>query len=90
MGKLDAALVERVAENIDYILAGHEGEPNKKPPFKMPGPQQDGEGNEIWMRDVPHPGDTSPKDPEAEQHLRVSRYADCELKYDDRFVFEKR
>ncbi|MCC8099502.1 MAG: MBL fold metallo-hydrolase [Clostridiales bacterium] len=90
MGKLDAALVERVAENIDYILAGHEGEPDRKPPFHMPAPQQDEEGNTIWMRDAPHPGDAGPKDPEAKLHMRVSRYADCEVKYDDRFVFENR
>lgn len=85
-GKLDASLVERVLENLEHILAGHPGEPETKPPFRIPEPEHDAQGNLILMRDMPHPGDPSPKDPERLKHLRVSNYADCEVKYDDRYV----
>lgn len=89
MGKLDGALVDRVLENLEYILAGHAGEPETKPPFRLPEPKRDEQGNLILMRDMPHPGDPHPQDPERLEHLRVSRYGDCEVKYDERYVFEK-
>lgn len=90
MGKLDAALVDRVLENMEHILTGHPGEPETKPPFRIPEPERDAQGNLIIMRDMPHPGDPRPRDPEKLKHTRVSRYADCEVKYDDRYVFENK
>lgn len=87
MGKMDAEIVERVYENIQHILGGSEGEVNEKPHFRLPEPREDGYGNIILTRDAPHPGDMTPKDPEDEKYVRVSKWADCEVKYDIRRVF---
>lgn len=89
MGKLDASLVDRVLENLEHILAGNPGEPESKPPFRLPEEERDDQGNLIYIRDLPHPGDPHPKDPERMKHLRVSVYSGCEVKYDDRYLFEE-
>ncbi len=85
-GKLPAALVDQVEQNLRFILAGNAGVPDSRPPFRMPEPEHDAQGRLILMRDMPHPGDGQPRDPEAKAHIRVSKYAGCEVKYDNRFV----
>jgi len=86
MGLLAGDIVERIAQNLEHILAGNEGEPDAKPPFRLPEPEMLPTGEEIWLRDLPHPGDVHPKGPGEKQHLRVSRFADCEVKYDLRRI----
>ena len=79
-------LIDRLAENMDYILAGHEGKPVEPMPERGPEPSED--GPVIYDRRLPHQPDRHQEDPADQPFKRVMEYAGCRVIYDVRRVFE--
>ena len=79
-------LIDRLVENMDYILAGHEGKPVEPMPERGPEPSED--GPVIYDRRLPHQPDRHQEDPADQPFKRVMEYAGCRVIYDVRRVFE--
>ena len=55
-GRADDDIVQKMLDNCNAILNGAEGEPREDPPFNN-WQQIDEQGNIVWKRQLPHPGD---------------------------------
>lgn len=79
-GRVQADIVEKYLENAKHILAGNEGVPAA--PVKFPDAiGLDGEGQQVWRRRLPHPGD-GPKNINADlERRRIMDYAGCKIIY---------
>ena len=86
-GVFDAKIIEQNLENARHILAGNEGvviEARAFPNFSYTTP----EGNTVWKRQVPHPGD-GPKDFNSDwEYMRMMDFAGCRIIYDIRKINE--
>lgn len=85
-GVIEADWIERYAENMEYILAGHEGvKPCGGPAFR----QMYGENGEtVYLRRMPHYPDIVGKH-DIREHQLVMEYAGCRVTYDSRKVREE-
>ena len=88
-GKKDAGIIDSITENLAHILDGAEGTIPEPRNFRLPGPKEDGKGNIIWERDMPHPGDIPAKDHSGEEWNRVMDYAGCRVQYNLKKIHEE-
>ena len=79
-------LIDRLAENMDYILEGHEGKRMEPAPEGEPRSLKD--GPVIYSRRLPHEPDRHREDPADQPYKRVMEYAGCRVIYDIRRVWE--
>ncbi|MDR1643691.1 MAG: MBL fold metallo-hydrolase [Clostridiales bacterium] len=87
-GEIDTTLIERQLENAKHILEGYEGEKpglNRFPHVES----RDPDGQLVWKRRMPHPGD-GPKDWNKDaEYKRVMDFAGCKIIYDIRKIREQ-
>lgn len=84
-GLVDGAIVDQYLENMNYILAGHQGEPYAE----SPRPQTPvADGPTIYKRRFPRPSDIPKHDEEENQYKRIMDYAGCKVIYDIRKIHE--
>lgn len=88
-GVTDAGFMDRLAENMDYILAGHEGRPLETPGKQRPADtdQEAASGQVIYDRRLPHAPDRHQDDPAELPFRRVMDHAGLKVIYDVRKVF---
>jgi glyoxylase-like metal-dependent hydrolase (beta-lactamase superfamily II) len=85
-GVIEADWVEKYRENMEYIMAGHEGEkPQGGPNFK---PMFGDNGQPVYPRKMPHYPDIVGKHDINEYQLEM-KYAGCKVTYDYRKIKEE-
>lgn len=86
-GVMDATIVEQYLENARHILAGNEGVPAEAHPFPNFSSQTP-DGQTVWKRKLPHPGDGPKNWGEGQEFKRVMDFAGCKITYDTRKILE--
>lgn len=85
-GVIDACWIEKYIENMEYILAGHEGmKPQGGPDFQ---PMFGENGKPIYPRRMPHYPDIAGKNVIEEGQL-VMEYAGCSVTYNSSRIRKK-
>lgn len=84
-GEVDVDIVGKYLENARHILVGNEGEKVEMPAFNRY-ERTDEQGNVVWKRRLPHPGDGPKSWNDNVENKRVMDYAGCRIIYDVRHV----
>ena len=88
-GKGETRIIGQLLENMEYIMAGHEGEMMQPEPGKDAGKKAQGSEPVVYQRRLPHPPDRHHDDPADAAYKRIMNYAGICVIYDIRRVKEK-
>ena len=87
-GKGETRIIGQLLENMEYIMAGHEGQKMQPEPGKDAGKKNQRSEPVVYQRRLPHPPDRHQDDPADAIYKRIMDYAGICVIYDIRRVKE--